>query len=64
MTRQSTPDRDSAYERTLAQVRSNKPDELDWELVESRLLARIDGETVDQPPRLVVPHQLLVRESA
>lgn len=34
------------------------------ELAVERLLARIDGETVDQPPRLVVPHQLLVRESA
>ena len=32
-------------------------------LAVERLLARIDGEQVDAPPRLIVPHELLVRES-
>lgn len=34
------------------------------QLAVERLLARINQEPVDQPPRLVVPHKLLVRESA
>lgn len=33
-------------------------------LAVERLLSRIAGEPVDQPSRLVVPHRLLVRESA
>jgi LacI family repressor for deo operon, udp, cdd, tsx, nupC, and nupG len=33
-------------------------------LAVERLLARINGEPLDEPARLVVPHELLVRESA
>src|SRR5688572_18376389 len=51
MTRESTPDRNSAYERTLAEVKSTTPDDLDWKLVESRLLARIDRDPVRAPAR-------------
>lgn len=44
MTGSPTPERQSAYERALADVKRSAPDELDWKLVESRLLARIERE--------------------
>ncbi|HEY6723189.1 MAG TPA: FecR domain-containing protein [Polyangiaceae bacterium] len=50
MTRKS-PERDSVYARTLAEVKRNAPDELDWKLVESRLLARLDRDPVRPPVR-------------
>lgn len=51
MSRESAPDRDSAYERTLAEVKRSAPEELDWKRVESRLLARIDRDPVRAPSR-------------
>jgi len=51
MSRESTPDHDSAYERTLAEVRRSNPEALDWKRVESRLLARLDREPARTPPR-------------
>lgn len=51
MSRGSPPDRSSAYERALADVKQSVPEDLDWKRVESRLLARIDREPARAPSR-------------
>jgi len=51
VSRKSTSDRESAYERTLAEAQRSRPDELDWKRVESRLLARLDREPAPSPAR-------------
>jgi len=51
MSRESNPDRDSVYERTLADVKQSAPEAPDWKRVESRLLARIDREPARAPAR-------------
>jgi len=51
MSRKPTSGGDSAYERTLAEARRSRPEELDWKRVESRLLARLDREPAHTPPR-------------